>query len=171
MTRENLEDLKFSLKLYKDSLGDEVLTVKEELRTPPAVGEIRVVFLMPEEYVLITHVEEGGLVHAVPLTVWTRLSTVFFMIKVDVEGWRETFLRPLPFLVYLRKEWLERHSYPIAEASPATIQRVLRAVDHAPTWSAWRPIREFLRLNWKRWEKLTLGSLFYTHDLREKGEV
>jgi len=77
------EQLKMSLRNYKKALGDEVLTVKEEVRTPPTVGEIRVVFLMPEEYVLITHVEEDGLVHAVPLTVWTSLSTVFFMIKVD----------------------------------------------------------------------------------------
>jgi hypothetical protein len=169
--KERIKELKASLKLYKEALGDEVLTVKQEMRTAPKVGEVRVVFLMPEEYVLITHVEEDGLVHAVPLTTWTSLSTVFFMLKVDTEGWRETFLRPLPFLVYLRKEWLELHSYPIAEAEPATIQRVLRAVDRALTWSAWRPIREFLRLNWKRWEKLTLGSLFYTHDLREKGEV
>ncbi|MFZ8788036.1 MAG: hypothetical protein ACO2O3_21625, partial [Thermocrinis sp.] len=64
-----MEQLKMSLKLYKDSLGDEVLTVREEMRTSPKVGEVRVVFLMPEEYVLITHVEEDGLVHAVPLTV------------------------------------------------------------------------------------------------------
>jgi hypothetical protein len=149
MTREHLEDLRLSLKLYKDSLGDEVLTAKEEVRTPPAVGEVRVVFLMPEEYVLITHVEEDGLVHAVPLTEWTNLSTVFFMLKVDTEGWRETFLRPLPFLVYLRKEWLELHSYPIAGAGPATINRVLRAVDQALTWSAWKPVREFLNLVWK----------------------
>jgi hypothetical protein len=49
MKIREMEELKASLKLYKDSLGDEVLTVREEKRTPPAVGEVRVVFLMPEE--------------------------------------------------------------------------------------------------------------------------
>jgi len=49
-----------------------------------------------------------------------------------------------------------------------TIEKVLRAVDRSPTWSAIRPKREFLKLVWKRYEDITLSSLFYTHIQREK---
>jgi len=61
----NKEELKMSLKLYKDSLGPERYKVKPEKRVPVEVGQIRVLFWMPNEYVLVYHIEEGGLVHAV----------------------------------------------------------------------------------------------------------
>jgi hypothetical protein len=41
-------------------------------------------------------------------------------------------------------------------------------VETSPTWSAIKPIRDFLKLVWKRYEDPTLSSLFYTHTLREK---
>jgi hypothetical protein len=71
----DIKELKASLKLYKDSLGSERLKVKESARVPVQVGQIRVLFWMPEEYVLIFHIEDEGLVHAVPLTVWVSLTT------------------------------------------------------------------------------------------------
>jgi hypothetical protein len=74
----------------------------------------------------------------------------------------------LPFIAYLRKELLEQESYPIAIVRPETIQKVLKDVETSPTWSAIKPIRDFLKLVWKRYEDITLGSLFYTHTLREK---
>ncbi len=167
MTRENLEDLKFSLKLYKDSLGDEMLKVKKEAQVPPAFGQIRLLFWMPEEYFLIYHIEDSGLVHVVPMTSWVRLSTVPLRVVIDERG---TELKPLPFYAYLREELVLNHSYPLTTATEAVVKAVIRAVEHSPTWSALRPKREFLKLVWKRWEKLTLSSLFHTHDLREKGE-
>jgi hypothetical protein len=165
MKVRDMEQLKMSLKLYKDSLGDEMLKVKKEAQVPPAFGQIRVLFWMPEEYFLIYHVEDSGLVHVVPMTSWVRLSTVPLRVVVDERG---TELKPLPFHAYLREELVLNHSYPLTTATEAVVKAVLRAVDRSPTWSAWRPVREFLRLVWKRWEGLTLGSLFYTHDLREK---
>ncbi len=159
------EQLKASLRLYKESLGDERLKVRADRRVSPEVGQIRVLFWMPEEYVLIYHIEDDGLVHAVPLTEWVSLTTCSLRLHVRHYTWA-----PLPFVVYLRKEVLEEESYPIALVRPETIEAVLRSVDRSPTWSAWRPVREFLKLVWKRYEELTLGSLFYTHDLREKGE-
>uniref|UniRef100_A0A7C5X1M4 Uncharacterized protein n=1 Tax=Thermocrinis ruber TaxID=75906 RepID=A0A7C5X1M4_9AQUI len=160
------EQLKLSLKLYKESLGEERLKVRADKRVSPEVGQIRVLFWMPNEYVLVFHVEEdSGLVHAVPLTEWVSLTTCTLRVHVRNYTWA-----PLPFVVYLRKEVLEEESYPIALVRPETIEKVLRDVDRSPTWSAWRPVREFLKLVWKRYEGLTLGSLLYTQDLREKGE-
>jgi len=165
MKVRDMEQLKASLKLYKEALGEERLKVRADRRVSPEVGQIRVFFWMPNEYVLIYHIEDEGLVHAVPLTEWVNLTTCTLRVHVRNYTWA-----PLPFHVYLRKEVVEEESYPLALVRPETIEKVLRDVDRSPTWSAWRPVREFLRLNWKRWEGLTLGSLFYTHDLREKGE-
>ncbi len=161
----DMEQLKMSLKLYKDSLGDERLKVREDKRLPVEVGQIRILFWMPNEYVLIYHIEDDGLVHAVPLTEWVSLTTCSLRLHVRHYTWA-----PLPFHVYIRKEVLEEESYPIALVRPETIEAVLRAVERSPTWSALRPKREFLKLVWKRYEGLTLASLFHTHDLREKGE-
>jgi hypothetical protein len=159
------EELKASLKNYKEALGPERLKVRADRRVSPEVGQIRVFFWSPNEYVLVFKVEDDGLVHAVPLTEWVSLTTCSLRVHVRNYTWA-----PLPFIVYLRREVVEEESYPLALVRPETVQAVLRSVDRSPTWSAWRPVREFLRLNWKRWEELTLGSLFHTHDLREKGE-
>ena len=165
MKVREMEELKASLRNYKKALGDERLKVREDKRLPVEVGQIRVLFWMPNEYVLVFKVEDEGLVHAVPLTVWASLTTCSIRVHVRNYTWA-----PLPFVVYLRKEVLEEESYPIALVRPETVQKVLRDVERSPTWSAWRPVREFLNLVWKRYEGLTLGSLFYTHDLREQGE-
>ncbi len=165
MKVRDMEQLKASLKLYKESLGNERLKVREDRRLPVEVGQIRILFWMPNEYVLIYHIEDEGLVHAVPLTEWVNLTTCSLRVHVRNFTWA-----PLPFVVYLRKELLEEESYPIAIVRQETIEKVLRDVDRSPTWSAWRPVREFIKLVWKRYEGLTLASLFHTHDLRGKGE-
>ena len=161
----NIEELKMSLKLYKESLGEERLKVKEDKRQPVEIGQVRVLFWMPNEYVLIYHIEDEGLVHAVPLTVWVSLTTCSLRLHI-----KDRIFAPLPFVVYLRKEILEQESYPIAMVRQETIEKVLRAVDRSPTWSAIKPKREFLKLVWKRYEDITLSSLFYTHIQREKQE-
>jgi hypothetical protein len=161
----DIKELKASLKFYKDSLGTERLKVKESARIPVQVGQIRVLFWMPEEYVLIFHIEDEGLVHAVPLTVWVSLTTCSLRLHI-----KNRIFAPLPFVVYIRKEILEQESYPIAVVRQETIEKVLRAVHRSPTWSAIKPIRDFLKLVWKRYEDITLSSLFYTHILREGKE-
>jgi hypothetical protein len=168
-TKEHIKELNTSLKLYKDSLGSERYKVKSSARVPVEVGQIRVLFWMPNEYVLIYHIEDEGLVHAVPLTVWVGLTTCSIKIHLPeyVEGFPKLYA-PLPFHVYIRKELLEEEGVPVYIVRQDTIEKVLRDVDRSPTWSAIKPIREFLKLVWKRYEDLTLSSLFYTHDLREK---
>jgi hypothetical protein len=164
----NKEELKMSLKLYKDSLGPERYKVKPEKRVPVEVGQIRNLFWSPNEYVLVYHIEEEGLVHAVPLTVWVSLTTCSVKIYLPeyVKGFPKLYA-PLPFHVYIRKEILEAEGVPVYIVRPDTIEKVLKDVDRAPTWSAIKPIRDFLKLVWKRYEDITLSSLFYTHDLRE----
>jgi len=76
------EELKASLKNYKEALGPERLKVKESARVPVQVGQIRVLFWMPNEYVLIYHIEDEGLVHAVPLTEWVSLTTCSLRLHV-----------------------------------------------------------------------------------------
>ncbi|MCI4454501.1 MAG: hypothetical protein JHC25_06095, partial [Thermodesulfobacterium sp.] len=105
----DVKELKASLKFYKACLGEERLKVKESARVPVEVGQIRVLFWMPEEYVLVFHMEDKGLIHAVPLTEWVSLTTC--SIKIHI---RHYTFSPLPFIVYLRKELLEQESYPIA---------------------------------------------------------
>jgi len=95
--------------------------------------------------------------------VWVSLTTCSLRLHI-----KDRIFAPLPFVVYLRKEILEQESYPIAVVRQETIEKVLRAVDRSPTWSAIRPKREFLKLVWKRYEDITLSSLFYTHIQREK---
>jgi hypothetical protein len=162
----NIEELKMSLKLYKESLGEERLKVKEDKRQPVEIGQVRVLFWMPNEYVLIYHIEDEGLVHAVPLTVWVSLTTCSLRLHI-----KDRIFAPLPFvLCILEKRLLEQESYPIAVVRQETIEKVLRAVDRSPTWFAIKPKREFLKLVWKRYEDITLSSLFYTHIRREKQE-
>jgi hypothetical protein len=164
----NKEELKMSLKLYKDSLGSERYKVKPEKRVPVEVGQLRNLFWSPNEYVLVYHIEEDGLVHAVPLTVWVSLTTCSTKIYLPeyVKGFPKLYA-PLPFHVYIRREILEEEGIPVYKIKPENIEKVLRNVDRSPTWSAIKPIRDFLKLVWKRYEDLTLSSLFYTHGLRE----
>ncbi len=159
----NIEELNRSLKLYRDSLGQERLKVKESARLAVKEGQIRVLFWMPEEYVLVVNVEEEGLVHGIPLTVWVDLTTVPTKLYI-----KDKVFAPLPFIVYLRKGILEEESVPIAVVKEETVEKLLKAVEKSPTWSAIRQKREFLKLVWQRYQELTIGSILYTHIQREE---
>ncbi len=78
----NIEELKMSLKLHKEILGEERLKVKEDKRKPVEIGQVRVLFWMPNEYVLIYHIEDEGIVHAVTLTVWVSLTTCSIRLHI-----------------------------------------------------------------------------------------
>ncbi|WP_333785231.1 hypothetical protein [Thermocrinis sp.] len=165
----DLEELKISLRMYKSCLGDGKFKVKEEKRVPVEVGQVRVLFWIPEEYVLVYHVEEEGLVHAVPLTIWTDLTTTSLRIRLrsSLDNSPKT-LAPLPFDVYLRREVLEEESLPIYIVRKDTVEKVLRAVERAPVRTAIKPSWEFVKLVWKRYGELTLGSILATHIQREQ---
>ena len=161
-----MAELKGLLKTYKGLISDERLKVRQEERIACDVGQVRLLFWIPEEYVLVYHVEEEGLVHAVPLTIWTELTTTTLRIRISsIDGYK--VLSPLPFCVYLRKEILEEESIPIYVVRKDTVEKVLKAVDRSPLGSG--VYREFVELVWKRYSGLTLGSILATHIQREGG--
>ena len=161
-----MKDLAISLKLYKQSLGKQRLIVEESKRVPVEKGQFRVLLWEPWEYIMIFHVEEDGLVHAVPFTIWTDLTTSGLRLKLH---WlkRDRLFAPLPFMVYLRKEIVERESLLVAKLKEETVSTVLKNVRRTPKYSTDKHQRAFLKLVWKRYEDLSLSSVIYTHMLRE----
>ena len=151
------------LKLYKSLVSNEKFKVKEEKRVPVEVGQVRVLFWVPEEYVLVYDVEESGLVHAVPLTIWTDLTTTSLRIRLrsSLDNSQKT-LAPLPFYVYLRREVLEQESLPIYIVREDTVEKVLRALERAPVRTAIKPSWRFIKLVWRRYYDLMIASILYT---------
>jgi len=80
---------------------------------------------------------------------------------------RDRLFAPLPFMVYLRKEIVERESLLVAKLKEETISTVLKNVRRTPNYSTDKHQRAFLKLVWKRYEDLSLSSVIYTHMLRE----
>ncbi|QGA72476.1 hypothetical protein [uncultured virus] len=50
---------------------------------------------------------------------------------------------------------------PIATVKLETTQKVVEDVEKTPNTSNLRPVREFLELTWKKYEKLVIASLLY----------
>ena len=163
-------DLAISLKLYKQSLGKQRLTVKDSKKAPVEKGQFRVLLWEPWEYIMVVDVEEDGLVHAIPFTIWTELTTSDLRLKLH---WlkRDRLFAPLPFKVCLRKEVVERESLLITKLKEETISTVLKNVRRTPNYSVNKYQRAFLKLVWKRFEDLSLSSVIYTHILRERKEA
>ncbi|WP_448583570.1 hypothetical protein [Thermocrinis sp.] len=157
------KELAVSLKLYKKCLGNTRLSVSEDKRVPVEKGQFRVLLWEPWEYILVVDMEEEGLVHAVPFTVFCDLSTSRLRLKI-----KDKIYAPLPFVVYLRKEIVEKESVLIKKLKDENIEVILQNVRRSPKWSANRYKREFLKLVWKRYEDLSLSSVIYTHILREQ---
>jgi hypothetical protein len=67
----------------------------------------------------------------------------------------------LPFHTYIVREALEKISRPIALVKPETTQKVVEDVEKTPHTSNLKPIDEFIKLVWKKYEQLTIASLLY----------
>jgi hypothetical protein len=117
----------------------------------------------PAEYVLIYHIEDAGLVHAVPLTTFISLTPSNLRIYIA-----DYTFAPLPFYVYLNKEALEKISVPIALLKASTVERVIADVETTPMVFYIKPIDEFVKLVWKKYEQLTIASLLYNAMRREE---
>jgi hypothetical protein len=92
----------------------------------------------------------------VPLTEFVSLTPSNLRIYI-----RELTLAPLPYFVYLNREVLEKISLPIAIVRQETIEKVVEEVEKMPHTSNLKPVDEFVRLVWKRYEQLTIASLLY----------
>jgi phosphotransacetylase len=162
--KRTLKRLREELEMYKSQFSKEFHTIENE-RKRKAVEphQIRRLLTSPPEYILIHHIEDTGLAHAVPLTEYINLSPSNLRIYI-----RDLILTPLPFYVYIVKEALEKISRPVALVRPETVEKVLQDVEKTPHTSHIRPIDEFLRLVWKRYEQLTIASLLYNTIKREE---
>jgi hypothetical protein len=155
--KKTLKRLREELQMYKERYTLDFQTIEnEKKRKPVQISQVRKLLTTPPEYILIYHIEDTGLVHAVPLTEFVNLTTSNLRIHLP-----NLTLAPMPYYVYLNKEALEKISRPIAVVKAETIEKVLQDVEKTPTTSNIRPINEFIQLVWKRYEQLTIASLLY----------
>jgi hypothetical protein len=155
VVRKTIQQLKEELKHYKSQLSFEFKTIEDKIEHI-SLHQIRQLLTTPKEYVLVYYIEDTGLVHAVPLSSFVNLSSSNLRIYI-----RDLTLAPLPYFVYLNKEALEKISLPIAIVRQETIEKVVEEVEKMPHTSNLKPVDEFIRLVWKRYEQLVLASLLY----------
>ena len=154
--RTTIKQLEEQLQQYKSQLFSEFKTIEDTKQKPVELHQVRKLLTTPPEYIIVYHIEDTGLVHAVPLTEYVNLSPSNLRIYLD-----NLELAPMPYYVYLNKEALEKISLPVAIVKPETVEKVLQNVETTPTKSHIKQIDEFLRLVWKRYEQLTIASLLY----------
>jgi hypothetical protein len=159
--KQTIKKLKAELQKYKAQYTSEFKTTDKIKPVEP--HQVRKLLTSPAEYVLVYDIEDTGLVHAVPLTEYVSLSPSNLRIYIA----NYTFA-PLPFFVYIVREALEKMSIPIATVKPETTQKVVEDVGKTPHTSNLRPINEFVKLVWKRYEQLTIASLLYNSMKREE---
>jgi hypothetical protein len=155
LIKRTVRQLKEELKLYKSQLSFEFKTIEDKIE-PISLHQIRQLLTTPKEYVLIYDIEDTGLVHAVPLTEFVSLSPSNLRIHLP-----NLTLAPMPYFVYINKEALEKISLPIAIVRQETVEKVLEDVERTKPASNIKPINDFIRIVWKRYEQLVLASLLY----------
>ena len=157
LIKRTVRQLKKQLQQYKSQLSYEFKTIEDKTKQKPVeLHQIRQLLTSPAEYILVYHIEDTGLVYAVPLTVFVELSPSNLRLYI-----RDLTFAPMPYYVYLNKEALEKISLPIAVVKPETVKKVLEDVERTPHNSNIKPIDEFVKLVWKRYEQLVLASLLY----------
>jgi hypothetical protein len=162
--KKTIKQLKAELQRYKQQLKPEFKTIEDKKQKPVELHQVRKLLTKPSEYILIYHIENTGLVHAIPLTSFVNLVPSLLRIYI-----RDLTLAPLPFYLYINKQALEKISIPIAVVKSGTVEEVLREVEKTPTISNIKPIKEFVELVWKRYEQLVLASLLYNVIKLEEG--
>jgi len=150
-----IRQLKEELARYKAQYTTLEFKIIED-KSPVELHQVRKLLTSPAEYVLIYNVEDTGLVHAVPLTTFINLSPSNLRIYIG-----NLTLAPMPYFVYLNKEALEKISLPISIVKLETVEKVAEDVEKTPHTSNIKPIDEFIKLVWKKYEQLVLASLLY----------
>lgn len=161
--KKTIKQLKAELKLYKSQLSNEFRTTEDNKQKPVELHQIRELLTTPAEFILVFHIEDTGLVHAIPLTKFINLTTSYLRIHI-----KDLTLSPMPYYVYLNEDVLKKISLPIAIVKPETVEKVIEEVEKIPATSNIEPINKFIKLVWKRYEQLTIASLLYGAIKREE---
>jgi hypothetical protein len=154
--KKTLKRLREELQIYKEQYSSDFQTIENEKHEPVEVSQIREMLTSPKEYILIYDIEDTGLVYAIPLTEFVSLTPSNLRLYI-----KDLTFAPLPFYVYIVKEVLEKISRPIGVVRLEIVEKVLQDVEKTPHTSNIRFIDEFLKLVWKKYEKLTIASLLY----------
>ena len=143
--------------LYRNfikSLGDEVLVVSAP--EPPEPGQVRLYLMTPPEYVLITEKVHEDLYEVVPLTSYIPLAITDRYPPV-IE-WRGLRLVPLPFVVYIARSLLERHSEPVFRVKGG-LEKVSEYASTARIRGVGKWREKFIKKNIQRWKDINLSSI------------
>ncbi len=143
------------LKNYLNSIGDELIEVKE--KTPPEVGQVRLFLMTPPEWTLIIDDLGEDLFVVVPLTSYIQLA-ISDRYPPVVE-WKGHYIVPLPFWVYARKEILTRYSKPIFKLKD--LEKIKEYVRHARTRGIGRWREKFIQKVAQRFNDVNLSSILY----------
>jgi len=155
--KRTVKQLKQDLQKYKAQYTSEFKTIEDKKKQRAVeLHQVREILTTPKEYVLIFRIEDTGLVHAVPLTEFVSLTPSNLRLYI-----RDLTLAPMPFFVYIVKEALEKISKPFVVVKPETVKKVIEDVEKTPHTSNLKPVDEFIKLVWKKYEQLTIASLLY----------
>jgi hypothetical protein len=159
-----LKDLLSAYRTMKKE-GEGVLAVVKNPLPPKGEGEVRRILVDPPAWVLLTRKLEGGLWEGIALTDWVDLAKT----SQSYPGYlvtREAVLVPLPSFLYLREEFLKKHTKPVGRASREVVLRLTEYV-----LSAKIPkegiCREFLEEEIPRLEAFSLLSVIRTIEEEE----
>ncbi len=141
---------------YEESLGEELVEVKEEERKPSEVGQVRLFFMTPPEFVLVIK-KDDNLNVIVPLTSYLQLAITDKyppLIK-----WRGYNLVPLPFWVYANEKLLEKYSVPVFKIKDVEVIKNYVKTAKTKGIGEWR--EKFIKKTAERFKDLSLSSVIY----------
>ena len=150
---------------YEESLGEELIEVKEEERKPSREGQVRLFFMTPPEFVLVLK-KKGDLNVIVPLTSYLQLAITDKyppLIK-----WRGLNLVPLPFWVYVNEKLLQKYSVPVFKIRKLDPIRDYVKTARTKGIGEWR--EKFIRKTAERFRDLNISSIIYEVVREEEGK-
>jgi len=144
---------------YVKSLGKELIEVKEEERKPAQVGQVRLFFMTPPEFVLVLK-KDHDLSVIVPLTSYLQLAiTDRYPPLIQ---WKKLNLVPLPFWVYANEKLLQKYSVPMFVIRDTEgLERIREYVKSARTKGIGKWREKFIKKTYERFKDLNLSSILY----------
>jgi len=140
---------------YIETIGDGLLQTTES--KPAQVGEVRLFFMEPPEWILIADKPDENLYLIVPLTAYIQLAITDRYPPVI--RWRNINLVPLPFWVYVRKELLEKYSEPAFKIKD--LEKIKEYVRNAKVRGIGKWREKFIKAVAERFKDLNLSSIIY----------